>query len=331
MLRTIINKNTYQDSVVLMLLTNKISTMEGVTRVSIMMATPANKDIFDGSGLMTDELKTATPNDMAIVIDAENDQVVDKVMVEVEEFLNSQSKGSGGKAEVNIKTWEGALKELPDANLAVISVPGVYAASVANRALDEDLNVFIFSDNVKIEDEVKLKEKARNKGLICMGPDSGTGIINGVPVAFTNNIRPGKIGIVGASGTGIQEVSTIIDRLGEGVTNAIGTGGRDLSEQVGGITMLTAIKALADDDNTEVITIISKPPAQKIRNKIMNYLRTLNKPVVTIFLGEKPNYHEKKLYHAYTLEEAARISVSLARNEDIKEFKGNENIKIEKP
>lgn len=329
MLRTIINKNTYQDSVVLMLLTNKISTIEGVNKVSIMMGTPANKDIFANSGLGTSELDKATANDIVIVLDAESETVVENVLVEMEEFLTSQSKSKESNTEKSIKSWEAALKELPDANMALISVPGVYAASVANRALDENLNVFIFSDNVSKDDELKLKEKAQEKGLLCMGPDCGTGVINSVPIAFTNNIKPGKIGIVGASGTGIQEVTTIIDRLGEGVTNAIGTGGRDLSEQIGGITMLSAIANLAKDPNTEVITIISKPPAESIRNKIMNYLRTIDKPIVTIFLGEKPLFHEKNLYHAYTLEEAARISVSLLRKEEVGQFKGETSIVVD--
>lgn len=330
MLKTIIHKNTYQDSVVLMLLTNEISELEGVNKVSIMMATPANKDIFASSGLRTPELEEATANDMAIVVDAENEEVIDTVLEEVDKFLAEQSKGtSGEKIEKSIKTWEAALKELPEANLAVVSVPGVYAASVANRALDEDLNVFIFSDNVEIEDEVKIKEKAREKGLLCMGPDSGTGVINSVPIAFTNDIKEGKIGIVGASGTGIQEVSTIIDKLGEGVTNAIGTGGRDLAEEVGGITMLAGIATLAEDEDTEVITIISKPPAESVRNKIMNYLRTIDKPVVTIFLGEKPEYHEENLYQAYTLEEAARISVALVRGEEVEPFTGDSSIEVE--
>ena len=329
MLKTIINKNTYQDSVVLMLLTNEISAIEGVNKVSIMMGTPANKDIFAGSGLRTEELEQATANDMAIVIDAESDEVIEKVLVEMDAFLAKQSSGSSTGAEKVIRSWEAALKELPDANLAVISIPGVYAASVANRALDENINVFIFSDNVDEEDELKLKEKAREKGLLCMGPDCGTGVINSVPIAFTNNINPGRIGIVGASGTGIQEVTTIIHRLGEGVTNAIGTGGRDLSEKVQGITMLSGIATLAEDRNTDVITIISKPPAEAVRKKIMNFIRTIDKPVVTMFLGEKPEYHEENLYHAYTLEEAARISVDLLRKEEVKPFHGDPSIKVE--
>lgn len=324
MLRTIIMENTYQDSVVLMLLTNDVSTLEGVDRVSIMMATPANKDIFAGAGLATPELEAATANDIAIVVDTKSDEVMDRVLEAVEEFLAGQTKSSSGKSEKVIRSWEGALAEMPDANLAVVSVPGVYAASVASRALDEDLNVFIFSDNVALEDEVELKKKARDKGLLCMGPDSGTGVINSVPIAFTNDISPGRIGVVGASGTGIQEVTTIIDRLGEGVTNAIGTGGRDLSQEVGGITMLSALALLAEDESTEVITLVSKPPAKEVRDRVMDYLKSLKKPVVTLFLGEKPEYHEEGIYHAYTLEEAARLSVMLVRGEDYSQFKGSE-------
>lgn len=323
MLKTIIKENLYKDSVTLMLLTNEISEVEGVNKVSIMMGTPANKDIFENSGLKTDELAKATSNDMAIVIDTEDEEIVDLVLEKIEVFLANQAKSSGSKEQRAVKSWESALKEMDDANLAVISVPGTYAASVANRSLDEGLNVFMFSDNVSLEDEIKLKQKAKEKGLLCMGPDCGTGVIKSVPIAFTNNISPGKIGIVGASGTGIQEVTTIIDKLGGGVTNAIGTGGRDLSEEVGGITMLSAIATLAKDPDTEVITIISKPPAESVREKIMNYLRTIDKPIVTIFLGEKPEEHEENLYKAYTLEEAARISVSLLKGEEVGQFDGN--------
>jgi len=160
-----------------------------------------------------------------------------------------------------------------------------------------------------------------------MGPDCGTGIIKGVPVAFTNHVTPGKIGIVGASGTGIQEITTIIDRLGEGVTNAIGTGGRDLSEHIGAITMLDSINAMEEDINTEVVIVISKPPAEKVRNHVMERLRHFKKPVITLFLGEKPEFHEENFYHAYTLDEAARIAVHLLKYESIQgdKFKVNCN------
>ena len=180
---------------------------------------------------------------------------------------------------------------MSNANLAVISIPGAYAALEADRALDEGLSVFMFSDNVTIEDEKALKEKAHSKGLAVMGPDCGTGIIQGVPIAFTNNVAKGSIGIIGASGTGIQELTTIIDRLGEGVTNAIGIGGRDLKAEVGGITMMDMIDAMEDDDTVKVLVIVSKPPAKEVRDQISARLSNFSKPVVTLFVGEKPEYH----------------------------------------
>jgi FdrA protein len=317
MIKTIIRKGSYQDSVVLMLLTNKISAMQGIHKVSIMMATPANKDLFKVGGLETPELMEAQSNDMAIVVDVESEELIGQVLKEAEEFLNNQSKGSAGTEEKVVSSWEQAIKRMPDANLAVLSIPGMYAAAEADRALDENLNVFIFSDNVSKKDEIYLKQKAHEKGLLVMGPDCGTGIIKGVPIAFTNHVRMGKIGVIGASGTGIQEVTTIIDQLGEGVANAIGTGGRDLSAEVGGITMLDAIDAMEKDSQVEVVVILSKPPAKEVRDVIVKRLWDYKKPVVTLFLGEKPEIHEEDFYHAYTLDEAARIAVSLVRNEEI--------------
>lgn len=320
MLKTVVKKGSYQDSVVLMLLTNEISTIEGVKKVSIMMATPANKDIFKQSGLDTEELMNASANDMVVVADIEDENLIDVIMENVETFLKKQASASAEKKGAeSVKSWDKALQKLPEANLAVISIPGAYAALEADRALDEGLNVFMFSDNVSIEDEKALKEKAHAKGLAVMGPDCGTGIIQGVPVAFTNNVTPGSIGIIGASGTGIQELTTIIDRLGEGVTNAIGIGGRDLNAAIGGITMMDMIDAMEDDVAVKVLVIVSKPPAKEVRDKISNRLSNFSKPVVTLFVGEKPEYHEENFYHAYTLDEAARLAVGLVRGTEIPE------------
>ena len=185
------------------------------------------------------------------------------------------------------------------------------------------MNVFMFSDNVTIEDEKKIKDKAHEKGLVVMGPDCGTGIIQSVPIAFTNTVNPGSIGIIGASGTGIQELTTIIDRLGEGVTNAIGTGGRDLSAEVGGTTMLDVIDAMEEDQTVKVLVVISKPPAKEVRDKIAARLSNFSKPIVTLFVGEKPEYHEENFYHAYTLDEAARLAVGLVRGTTIPEASAN--------
>ncbi|OYO67624.1 hypothetical protein CG709_17625, partial [Lachnotalea glycerini] len=319
MLKTIVKQGSYHDSVVLMLLTNQISAIKGVKKVSIMMVTPANKDIYKQSGLDTEKLQSATANDMVVVADIEDETLSDTIMTEVEEFFKKQStRNSKEEGAVSVKSWERALETLPQANLAVISIPGAYAALEAERALDEGLNVFMFSDNVTVDDEIKIKQKAHSKGLSVMGPDCGTGIIQGVPIAFTNHVAPGPIGIIGASGTGIQELTTIIDRLGAGVTNAIGTGGRDLSTYVGGITMLDMIEAMESDVSVKVLIIISKPPAKAVRDKIYNRLSNFTKPVITLFLGEKPEYHEENFYHTYTLDEAARLAVSLVRGEEIK-------------
>lgn len=320
MLKTVVKKGSYHDSVVLMLLTNQISAIEGVKKVSIMMGTPANKDIFSQSGLDTKELMESTANDMVVVADVEDEGLLDTIMEEADAFFKKQSSSNGEKkGSESVKSWEKALAKLPDADLAVISIPGAYAALEADRALGEGMNVFMFSDNVTIEDEKKLKEKAHEKGLVLMGPDCGTSIIQGVPVAFTNSVAPGPIGIIGASGTGIQELTTIIDRLGEGVTNAIGTGGRDLSTEVGGITMMDMIDAMEMDDTVKVMIVISKPPAKAVREKISARLSVSSKPVITLFLGEKPEYHEENFYHTYTLDEAARLAVSLVRGETVKE------------
>ncbi|KMZ54813.1 DUF1116 domain-containing protein [Dorea sp. D27] len=324
MLKTIVKKGSYHDSVVLMLLTNQISTIKGVKKVSIMMATPANKDIYRQSGLSTEELESASANDMVVVADVDDESLLDTIMQETEAFFKKQSTKEGDKKGAEaVKSWDKALEKLPEANLAVISIPGAYAALEADRALDEGMNVFMFSDNVTLEDEIQLKKKAHDKGLAVMGPDCGTGIIQGVPVAFTNNVTPGSIGIIGASGTGIQELTTIIDRLGEGVKNAIGTGGRDLSSEVGGTTMMDMIEAMESDTSVKVLIIISKPPAKDVRDRISDRLSNFKKPVITLFLGEKPEYHEENFYHAYTLDEAARLAVGLVRGEEVKEAEVN--------
>lgn len=316
MLQTIIKKNSYQDSVVLMLLTSKLSQLPAVERVSIMMGTPANLDIFRAGGFDTDELDEASSNDMVIMLEVSSDEATEEILALIDEELSSTQDGSG-EVEEKVNSWEKAMKKAPDANVALISVPGEYAALEIEHAIDNGLHAFVFSDNVPIKEERRLKEKAHAKGLLVMGPDCGTGMIHGIPLAFTNNVRQGRIGIVGASGTGIQEVMTLIHGYGQGVTNAIGTGGRDLSTEVGAISMVDSILALEKQDDTEVIVVISKPPAKEIEEKVLAVLRQVSKPVVALFLGNKPTFHEENLYHAYTLEETAQLSTKLLNNEAV--------------
>lgn len=317
MLQTVILKNNYQDSINLMLLTNRINEMETVKMSQIMMGTNANKDILENTGLLTEEAKVASPNDLMIVVDSDASEIMDMVLTEVEAFLNDLSSKEVDEKVKSADSWQDALTHLPDANMALFSIPGEYGAAEMETALKNDLHVFSFTDNVPIEEEVRLKKLAHEKGLLMMGPDCGTGIISSLPIAFTNVVAPGNIGIVGASGTGIQEVTTIIDRLGNGVVHAIGTGGRDLSDKVGAITVKDAIVALENHEPTDVICVISKPPAKEVRDEVVQLLQSISKPVVAIFLGEKPIAHEGKVYLAHTLEETAKIAVDLAREAPI--------------
>ena len=208
-----------------------------------------------------------------------------------------------------------ALAAHADANLAMISTPGEYATAEALKALNLGLNVMLFSNNVSVPDEAMLKRTARDKGLIVMGPDCGTAIIDGIPLAFANVVRRGAIGVVGASGTGLQEVTVLVDRLGGGISQAIGTGGHDLSIEVGGISMLTGLDDLAHDPDTKVIVLISKPPAKEILDAILSRARASGKPVVVIFLGADPKaLTGGNIFGARTLEDAARAAVALAQS-----------------
>lgn len=314
MLITVIKKDMYKDSVALMLLNNKINAHPAVNVASIMMATPANKDMFKESGLLTDEVEKAGANDIAIVLDLDDETELDGIVEIIDEELSATEKSSAMSGIQEATTLPEALEILPEANLAMISVPGIYAYSVGKKCLDQNLNLFIFSDNVPIEEEIQLKKEGREKGLIVMGPDCGTSIIKGVPLAFANQTKSGKIGIVGASGTGIQEVTSILDGKGYGITNAIGAGGRDLSEEVGAMTFLKGVENLMDDDETEVILVLSKPPAKEVREKVEAYLKSLTKPVASLFLGETPDSHFEGYYRAGTLEELAILGIDLLEN-----------------
>ncbi|MDR3053132.1 MAG: acyl-CoA synthetase FdrA [Coriobacteriales bacterium] len=315
MLTTIIRKNSYQDSITLMLLTNSIAEMDGINKVSIMMGTPANKDILAASGLGTPELAQAGANDIAIVMDSEREGIADEVLTNVDAFLARQGEQAQAQTEQTARSWEQALDQVPNANLVLLSIPGRYAEGEAERALDEGKHVFIFSDNVPLEAEVRLKEKAAAAGLLVMGPDCGTALIGGIPLAFANVVPRGTIGIVGASGTGIQEASCQIARLGAGVSHAIGTGGRDISQGVAARTMKMGIAALEADRDTDCILIVSKPPAPAVQAELLALLRASHKPVVVHFLGKTVTAHEPGLYFAHTLEEAAQLAVALSRGE----------------
>ncbi|MGB9839902.1 acyl-CoA synthetase FdrA [Thermovenabulum sp.] len=300
----VIKKNSFFDSVMLMTISREVKNIEGIKEAVVVMATDFNKETLKNVDMINDEVLEATPNDLVIAIKAENEQSIEVAKNKVEEMLTKRTQAQG--SEYNPRTLEMALQMVPDLNLALISVPGMYAAEEAKKALEAGLHVMLFSDNVSLEDEIKLKNIAREKGLLMMGPDCGTAIINGVPLAFANKVRRGKIGIVGASGTGTQEVSSIITRLGGGVSQVIGTGGRDLKAEVGGIMMTMGIEALIEDDETDCIVLISKPPAKEVMERVIEKIKNTNKKVIVHFIGADLSFAEKYgLETASTLEETA--------------------------
>ena len=209
----------------------------------------------------------------------------------------------------------------PNLNMAVISVPGKFAAGVAQECLDKNIHVMLFSDNVTVDEERELKTFAAERGLLVMGPDCGTAIINHVPLAFANVVKPGGIGIVAASGTGTQEVSSLVDQLGGGVSQVIGTGGRDLKKEIGGIMMTMGLESLIDDEATKVIVLISKPPAKEIATQILTLATKTDKPVVVCFIGGDPaEIRSFGLHAALSLEDAAYKAVALLKGEEVKDF-----------
>ncbi|GAA3645565.1 acyl-CoA synthetase FdrA [Nocardioides ginsengisoli] len=279
-----IRKNTYLDSVSLMSMSTKANAVEGVTQALLGMATPMNKEVLANVGVQDPAIDAAKPSDLMIVIDAADDLVEDAIR-SVNDILARKSSSAAGEAEIRYRTLDGAFEEVPDSNLVLISVNGAFAAREARKALVAGKHVMIFSDNVSVDDEIELKNLAHDNGLLLMGPDCGTAIINGTGLAFANAVRRGSIGIVGASGTGSQEISVRVHDFGGGVSQLIGTGGRDLSAEVGGRMMIDGIEALAADPATEVIVVVSKPPAEEVADKVLGVLGATGKPVVVCFLG----------------------------------------------
>lgn len=279
-----IRKNTYLDSVSLMSMSTKANAVEGVTQALLGMATPMNKEVLANVGVQDAAVDEAKPSDLMIVIDVDDDSF-EAAIAAVNDILDRKDKRTDGAQEVRYRTLDGAFAEVPDANFVLISVNGAFAAREARKALNAGKSVMIFSDNVSVEDELSLKQLAHEKGLIVMGPDCGTAIVGGVGLAFANAVRRGSIGVVGASGTGSQEVSVRVHDFGGGISQLIGTGGRDLSTEIGGISMIDGIRALDADPETKVIVLISKPPAEDVAEKVLAVAGAASKPVFVTFLG----------------------------------------------
>ncbi len=316
----ILKKGEYFDSVSLMLVAKKISEFDIVLDSAAVIGTPENKSILQSSGLLTSELQSAGDMDLMIAYKCKTQDESDLISQKINELLKRSDKTDNASGGVKPSSIESAIKVLPGANLVMISVAGKYAGDEAMKALTKGLNVMLFSDNVSIEKEIELKKLAKEKGLLVMGPDCGTAIINGLPLAFANVVNRGNIGIVAASGTGLQEVSCLISNSGCGISQAIGTGGRDVKKAVGGIMFLEGIKVLAEDKNTDVLLLVSKPPANEVIVKIVELVKDIEKPVVGVFLNASSELlKNSNITFAKTLEEGAMLAVAHSQKENIEE------------
>lgn len=306
--------NTYFDSVALMVVAGQLSQQPGVTLASLVMGTSANRALLAEAGVDPAVIAHAGPNDLIIVVQAESAERAEALVAEALTQLTSTrapATPTGDGAAPRPRSLRTALRHAADANLVLISTPGAFAAIEAEEALRAGKHVFLFSDNVPLEAEVRLKRLAAEQGLLVMGPDCGTALIGGVGLGFANAVQRGPIGIIAASGTGLQQVSCLIDWLGSGVSHGIGVGSRDLSATVGGATMQAALAALANDPATQVIVLLSKPPAHEVAARVLAAAHATGKPVVAAFLGAHLSAPEGVTV-VPTLTAAAQAAVALA-------------------
>lgn len=310
-----IRANLYKDSVALMRIAQQILARPGVRRATLLMGTPANREILAGAGLDRPELAHARPGDLMILVEADSAGALDGASADIARLLEGEGAqpGTAASRPQPARSIAMARARGGEAALAQISVPGPYAAAEAMKALRQGLHVFLFSDNVPLAQERAIKLLARDKGLLVMGPDCGTAILGGVPIGFANVVRKGAISLVGASGTGLQEVACRIHALGQGVRHALGTGGRDAQDEIGGMTMCDAIDLLAQDDGTRVIAIVSKPPSPAVAREVLQHAAAAGKPVVVLFLGADLSTQRlpERVVTVSTLADAAAAAVAL--------------------
>ncbi len=304
----VIRKNQYYDSVFLMGVNKRLAETRGVQQAVVLMATEKNKQLLTKMGIQDPQVDAAQANDLIVAVVAETDGVVQEALGRLDEYLSAKIEHS---AVFQWHTLEEGLAQRPNANLAVISIPGEFAGREARKALEAGLNVFIFSSNVELEEEKSLKQLASQKGILVMGPDCGTSLIGGIGIGFANVVRKGNIGVIGAAGTGLQEFTSQVHHAGLGISHAIGTGSHDPSDEIGGLTTFAAMDALEEDPQTQVIAIVSKPFGMHTLERLFERVERCRKPVIGCFLGLEriPSHAPAKMQFARTIDEAVRFAV----------------------
>lgn len=329
--RTVIRKNRYFDSVFLMRVARRIASQQGMSDASAVLATEANRKVLMQMGYGEEghdrDFAAAGPNDLVIALEGE-EAAVDQIAANAESYLaqGPETSAERGRSTPRPRSISEAMELRPDCSVAVISVPGEYAAREARTALQKGLHVFLFSSNVSADDERALKTEARQRGLIVMGPNCGTAFLGGAGIGFANAVRRGPVGIVASTGTGMQEFASLIHQAGSGISNAIGTGSRDVSDAIGGISMLTGIAALEADPATKVIAVLSKPPGSAFTAMLEERLVRCTKPVVQCLLGAEPDSWrthdpegsggQPKIRSAFTIDEAVASALGAVGAEE---------------
>ncbi|MGI5156141.1 FdrA family protein [Microbispora sp. CA-102843] len=274
-----VRPGVYRDSVTLMRVSRALTERPGVTVAVVAMATELNLGLARDLGFA---VPPATPGDLLVAVRAASPAELEDAAAELERQLAARAPASGTRGEAPPRTTRSAARAF-EASLALVSVPGEHAFAEALDAVEAGLSVMIFSDNMTVEQEILLKDRARAEGVLVMGPDCGTAVVGGAGLGFANVLRPGPVGVVAASGTGAQQVTSLLDLAGVGVSHVLGVGGRDLSAEVGGRSAVQALRALDEDPATELIVLVSKPPAPEVARAVRDL--DLATPVVAALLG----------------------------------------------
>ncbi|MCG8458035.1 MAG: acyl-CoA synthetase FdrA [Holophagales bacterium] len=311
-LRATVRRGAYHDSIVLMQLQATLLDLDGVRDAGVAMGTAANLSMLEANGLLPRPAPEVGSGDLLVAVLAEGEEQASDALGQVDALLARRASGTEAD-EYRYRSLRAAVRAAPDARWVVVSVPGSHAARVSRQALDGDRNVFLYSDNVPLEEEQVLKTRAARSGLLVLGPDCGTAIVGGTGLGFANRVRRGDVGLVAASGTGLQAVASRVHAAGAGISHALGTGGRDLSDTVGGATTLRALDLLERDPATRVIVLVSKPPSPAVAARILGRARRVPKPVVVAFLGYPPPAARlANLHFARDLDDAADLASSVA-------------------
>jgi FdrA protein len=302
--------DTYADSMVLLVATSVMSARPGIAWAGAVMATPGALDDLAAQGFGAAGLAGAGANDIVLAVHAAGEEPAAAALAAgADSIFSASRKEAGAGAEAAPRTIEAARERSPEANVAIISVPGPYAALEAHHALTAGLHVLLFSDNVPLAEEVELKQRATELGLLVMGPGAGTAVLAGTGLGFANVLRGGPVGVVAAAGTGAQEVSALLDRWGVGVSQVIGVGGRDLSAEVSGRMAAAAVRALDADPGTRAILVVSKPPDPAVARLVLEERAAT--PAVAVFMGVTDMEPPSGVELARTLEAGAIAAARL--------------------